>query len=321
VILMNWKREQSGFCFCEIGPATMFHHDLQSLRLFVAICETRSLSKAAARLNMALSAASRRLRLLEEEVGSLLVKRLPHGVELTNAGTTAERYALSVLHMADQLASSMEEHRSGARGRVRVCASSSALVGRLAGDLARFARENPEIKIDLEERPTSDTLDALRRKQADVGVIVRGLSTHGFDSFAYGQDRLAVAVMQGHRLAGASTLRLADLFDEEFVALDTGTAVYRLLAGQARDAGRSLNIRVQVRSFEVMCQMVHHRLGIGILPEAALRPVADTLGLKLITLNESWAVRDIDVVVPSLDRVDPPTSRLIEALRRGSDGL
>jgi DNA-binding transcriptional LysR family regulator len=294
----------------------MFHHDLHSLRLFVAVCETGSLSKAAARVNMALSAASRRLRLLEEEVGSPLVKRLPHGVEPTTAGMTAERYALSVLRMADQLASSMEEHRSGARGRVRVCASSSALVERLAGDLARFARDNPDIKIDLEERATAETLEALHRKQADIGVIVRGLPTHGFDSFAYGHDRLAVAVNTAHRLAGTATVKLAALFEEEFVALDTGTAVYRLLAGQARDAGRSLNIRVQVRSFEVMCQMVHHGLGIGILPEAALRPLATTLGLKLIRLDEGWAVRDIDVVVPALDRLDPPTARLIEALRR-----
>jgi DNA-binding transcriptional LysR family regulator len=70
---------------------------------------------------MALSAASRRLKLFEEEVGAPLVKRLPQGVELTTAGITAERYAQSVLRMA-------EEHSSGVRGRIRVCASSSALV-------------------------------------------------------------------------------------------------------------------------------------------------------------------------------------------------
>ncbi len=293
----------------------MFHHDLHSLRLFVAIGELRSLSKAAARVNMALSAASRRLRLLEEEVGAPLVKRLPHGVELTTAGIAAERYAQAVLRMADQLAANMAEHRSGARGRIRVFASSSALVQQLAGDLARFAHENPEIKIDLEERPTAETLDALNRKQADVGVIVRGVLPHGFDSFAYAQDRLAVAVFQGHCLAERASVTLADLADEEFVALDASTATFRLIAGQAREAGRILKIRVQVRSFDVMCQMIKHRLGIGILPESALRPLAAALGLELLPLNEAWAVRDIDVVVPSFDTLDPPTARLIAALR------
>jgi molybdenum-dependent DNA-binding transcriptional regulator ModE len=128
----------------------MFHHDLHSLRLFVAVCELRSLSRAAERMNMALSAASRRLKLFEEEIGAPLVKRLPHGLELTTAGFTAERYAQSVLQMADQLAVNMDEHRSGVRGRIRVAASSSALVQKLAADLAGFARDNPDIKIDLE---------------------------------------------------------------------------------------------------------------------------------------------------------------------------
>ena len=294
----------------------MFHHDLHSLRLFVAICELRSLSRAAERSNMALSAASRRLKLLEEELGGKLVRRLPHGVELTTAGIVAERYAQSVLRLADQLAASMEEHRAGTRGRVRVFASSSALVNRLARDLAGFARDNPDIKIDLEERATAETLDALDRKQADLGVIVRGVVAHGFDSFPYLQDRLAVAVFPGHRLCGRARLRLEDLLDEEFVALDTGTAVYRLMVGKAREAGRVLKIRVQVRSFEVMCQMVQQQLGIGILPENALRPLAAALGLEVLRLEESWAQRDIDIVVPAAEGLDPPTARLLARLRQ-----
>jgi DNA-binding transcriptional LysR family regulator len=293
----------------------MFHHDLHSLRLFVAICELGSLSKAAERVNMALSAASRRLKMFEDEVGATLVKRLPHGVELTTAGITAERYAQSVLRMADQLAVNMDEHRSGVRGRVRVSASSSALVQKLAGDLANFAREHPDIKIDLEERPTAETLDALSRHQADIGVAIRGMLLHGFDTFPYARDRLAVAVFKEHRLAGRTSATFAEICDEEFVALDTGTAVYRLIAGKAREAGCLLNIRVQVRTFDVMCQMVQHRLGIGILPEAALRPICDALELHLITLDEDWAIRDIDLVVPAQASLDPPTQRLIAWLR------
>ena len=100
--------------------------------------------------------------------------------------------------------------------------------------------------------------------------------------------------------------------------IDTGTAVHRLIAGKAREAGRILNIRVQVRTFDVMCQMVQHHLGIGILPEIAARPMVDALGLKLVTLDEDWATRDIDVVVPALATLDPPTARLVAKLRSTS---
>ncbi|MEP9379241.1 LysR family transcriptional regulator [Aquabacter sp. CN5-332] len=294
----------------------MLHHDLQSLRLFVAICETRSLSKAAERINIALSAASRRLRLLEEEAGMPLVRRLPHGVEPTMAGMTALAYAESVLHLADRYVAGLADHLTGARGTVRVSASSSALVAGLATDLAAFAQRHPDIRIDLDERPTADTIDAVTRKQADLGVIVRGQALEGLTSFPYSKDRLAVVTVPGHPLAQRRSVRFSELMDEDFVALEIGTAVNRMVVERARDLGRYLKVRVQVRSFEVMCQMVRHGLGIGVLPEAALRPLVTALDLTLVHLDEPWAIREIDICVRENEELSGTTQKLLDELRK-----
>lgn len=293
----------------------MLHHDMTSLRLFVAICEYRSLSRAASEINLAVSAASRRLKLMEEEVGAPLVRRLPHGFEPTIAGFTALRYAQMVLHLGDQLVANIADHRAGVTGRVRVFASSSALVQRLAGDLAAFSKQHPEIRIDLEERPTADTLEALDRGIADVGVIVRGAPISGLISFPYAKDRLALAVNRSNPLSGRGSVKLADILEEDFVALDVTTAVYRIIDEKVRALGRVLRLRVQVRSFEVMCQMVAHGLGVGILPETALRPLADALGIALVRLDEHWAERDLDVVTDQDVEPALATKLLIAALR------
>ncbi len=293
----------------------MLRHDMTSLRLFVAVCEFRSLSRAAESLNLALSAASRRLKLMEDEVGAPLVKRLPHGFEPTAAGFSMFRYAQMVLHLGDQLSASIADLQSGVRGRVRVFASSSALVQRLAADLAAFAKQHPEVRIDLEERPTTDTLEALDRRNADLGVIVRGVPLPGLTSFPYAKDRLAVAVNHSNPLSKRASVTLSDLLDEDFVALEIGTAVHRLVDEKARALGKILRLRVQVRSFEVMCQMVAHGLGIGILPEAALRPLADALGIALVRLDEPWAVRDIDVVISTGSESNEATRQLLKTLR------
>jgi DNA-binding transcriptional LysR family regulator len=297
----------------------MLRHDLTSLRLFVHICETNSLTRAAERLNMALSAASRRLHQIEAELGSPLVRRLPHGLEPTIAGQTMLRYAYTVLKLGDQLVLNIADHRGGVRGRLRVFASSSALVACLAGDLAVFARQYPDIRIDLEERPSAEIIQALHRKLADVGVIVRGTPTGDLISHHYAQDRLAVAVHHGHRLAARHAVTLAELLDEDFVGLDGGSAVFRLLDEQVRALGRVIKFRVQVRSFEVMCQMAAHQLGIGILPEAALRPLADALGIRLIRLDEPWALRDLDLVVAAGEEPNPASILLLNALRSSPD--
>ena len=290
------------------------YHDLHTLRLFAAICHSGSVSKAAAQLNMAVSAASRRLRLLEEEVGATLVVRQAHGVEPTMAGATALRYAETVLRLSDGLSASMREFQEGVRGRVRVCASSSALVHRLANDLAHFSKANPEIRIDLEELTSVDTIAFLGRGQTDLGVFIRGVNTHGLITYPYAQDRLALAVRKDHPLAGQARVKFAQILNEDWVALEVSSAIYRLMNERVRELGQVLKIRVQVRSFEVMCQMIQYGLGVGIMPGDALRPMASALDLCLVPLDEIWAVRHIDIGIPAGADITQPLHRLLKAL-------
>lgn len=290
------------------------YHDLRTLRLFAAICHNGSVSKAAAQMNMAVSAASRRLRLLEEEVGAALVMRQAHGVEPTMAGHTTLRYAERVLRLSDGLSASMREFQEGVRGRVRVSASSSALVHRLANDLALFSKSNPDIRIDLEELPSVETITLLSRGQSDMGVFIRGVSTTGLITYPYTQDRLALAVRKDHRLSDLQSVTFTEIVDEDFVALEVSSAIYRLVSGKARELGHLLKISVQVRSFEVMCQMIHSGLGVGILPADALRPMASALGLCLIPLDESWAVRHIDIGIPANAETTQSLQKLLQAL-------
>ena len=50
-------------------------------------------------------------------------------------------------------------------------------------------------------------------------------------------------------------------------------------------------LRVQVRSFEAVCRAVEATLGIGVLPLAAVRSFAGTMGLTVEPLADAWALR------------------------------
>lgn len=277
------------------------------------------MSKAAESLNIALSAASRRLSLLEYELGTPLILRRPHGIEPTAAGVTMMNYARDVLRLGDRLKVSLDEHRSGIRGYVRVSASSSVLVQRLAKDLSQFVRENPQIKLDLEERPSEATISAVLNKQADIGIIVHDNQVEGLKIVPYSGDRLAIALPNNHRFAKRRELRFVDILDEDVVALESGTATNKLLSSRAIELGRPMKVRVQVRSFEVMCLMINQGLGIGILPELGARPLSKALGITLVKLAETWAQRQYAICVRSLEDIEAPSSRLIEFLTTSAE--
>ncbi|MFL9824842.1 LysR family transcriptional regulator [Rhodoplanes sp. SY1] len=292
----------------------LLSHDLQTLRIFLTACELRSMSKASERLNIALSAASRRVSLLEHEVGTQLILRRPHGIEPTAAGITMMNYARDVLRLGEKLQVNLEEHRLGVRGYVRMCASSSVLVHRLAHDLSRFVTANPEIKLDLEERPSESTIDAVLHKQCDLGVIVKSSAVDGLAVIPYEGDQLAVALRGDHPLADRKALAFAHILDEDLVGLESGTAVHRLLSFRARELGRVMKTRVQVRSFEVMCLMISEGLGVGVLPEKAVQPLAAAMGLRLVRLAEPWAAREYAICVLAGEEPPPPARRLIDFL-------
>src|SRR3569623_1240553 len=302
----------------------MIRHDLQTLRIFLAACELRSISKAAESLIFAVSAASRRLSLLEQEAKVPLGVLRSHGIEPTAAGITMMNYARDVLRLGDKVRASLDEHRLGVRGYVRVSASRSALVQYLSRDLSAFAQANPEIKLDLQERSTNATIAAVLNKQSDIGIIVRGPNTDaGLEVINYASDRLVVALPSEHPLARRRALQFADLVDEDAVSLESDTATYRLTSAKANELGRPMRVRGEVRSFEVMCTLVGQGLGYGVLPEPAARLLAKSMAIAVVRLSDSWAERRHAICIRAREDIALPASRLVEFLRvrGGGPGL
>ncbi len=153
--------------------------DFVTLRLFVAIAETRRLTRAAEREHLALAAVSKRVSDLEGQLDVSLLYRQPKGVELTPAGHALLHHARNLLDNLQQLDADLSEFSQGVKGHVRIHANTSAVIEFLPEDLSAFARQHPEVKIDLEERVSSDTLRALREGLTDIGILRRAHAGRG----------------------------------------------------------------------------------------------------------------------------------------------
>ena len=119
--------------------------DLVSLALFVRVAETRSITKAAEASHIALAAASRRMTLLEHQLGVKLLQRTARGAELTAAGRAVLHRARQILNHVDQLRSALTEYATGGKGHVRIQAGASAISPFLPADLASFSSGAPPV--------------------------------------------------------------------------------------------------------------------------------------------------------------------------------
>ncbi|CAB3786099.1 LysR family transcriptional regulator [Pararobbsia alpina] len=287
--------------------------DINSLALFLRTVECGSLSKAAELSHIALSAASRRIALLEGEFNVKLLTRTSRGVAPTPAGEALAFHARQMLRGADRLKTDMSDYAKGLRGVVRLFASTSALTQYIPKALASFSLHSPDIKIEVQERLSSEIIGGLRDRMADVGVAFPGASTpEGVRCYPYKVDQLVAVLPRALRISG-KTVRLADLLDQDLVVLESNTAMLKLLEQAATAEGKPLRIRVQVKSFEAICMMIDAGLGVGILPKVAAQAFSHELRLRLVPLADPWAVRQMFVCVRD-EELPASVQRLLDHL-------
>lgn len=288
--------------------------DLVSLSLFTLVARTGSISKGAELARLALGAASKRISDLEAAVGAPLLDRHSRGVTLTPAGAALQQHALRILADVDLLAADLSDHARGVVGVVRLWANTSAITQFLPGDLAAFIQRHAGIRIEMHEGDSGDVVLAVLDGRADLGILADRTPLLGLQSQHYRRDRLALVVPAGHALAGKRKVAFAETAGFDFVSLAEGTSLAQRLALQSQSLGQRLRIRIHVRSFDAMCQMVAAGLGVAVLPEAAARPLVKALGLRLVALTDSWVERDLLLAARDLGALARPARLLADHL-------
>ena len=298
-----------------INPARI---DFVTLRLFYVVAQTGSITKGAAQCNLALSAASRRLADFDAAAGMPLLERSAQGVRLTPAGHVAMQHSLRLCHGLELFGAELAEFSHGFRGHVRLWANMSALNEELPEALATFMTRHSEIKVEIEEQLSGDTVRALIDGLADIGVFAAGTPTHGLTVAPFESDELVLICPDASPLANQAEVDFRSCLEYPFVGLNRGSSLLELISRAAQDTGLPLRLRVQVRSFGAMCKMVGAGLGIGVLPRAACKPLLSEYGLTAVRLTDAWAQRQLLVACSAERSLSPAGALLWEHLSGGS---
>lgn len=289
--------------------------DLADLSLFRHVVEAGSITAGAARANLALAAASTRIRNMEEVVGAPLLLRGRQGVQPTPAGRTLLQHARTILAQAQRLRDDLSAYAGGVAGQVKVLSNTNALTEFLPETLSSFLTAHPQVSIDLEERLSDEIVGLIAEGVGDVGIVAGTVDPGRLVTFPFRSDRFMLVVAAGHPLARRKAVTFAEVLDHDFVGLDRASAIQRFLADKASRAGRPLRLRIQLRSFDAVCRMVEHNVGVGVVPETTVRWAAKSMAIKAIELSDPWALRELTVCVRNLESLPPYARELVEHMR------
>lgn len=296
----------------------MQHFDPITARLVLALARDGSIAKTAERENIAPSAVSRRVADLEARMGVVLFDRSASGVTLTAAGTSYAEGCRRIFREISDLHTTMSSYASGEAGHLRIASASSALSGRLPELLALYARQHPQIRLDIREMPGSATLTALEDAQVDVAIFADNYDYSAFEADVFEDDDVGVIASPDHPLAkhmmSGKPLAFEEAANHEIVGVHHTGALDRLINEAARRVGRPLGERVNVESFPALVRMVEAGFGIGFLRNSSIHLLAGT-DLVHARLAEAWAARKLMIATRRRSVVAAPVTAFLELSR------
>jgi molybdate transport repressor ModE-like protein len=289
--------------------------DLVDLSLFRHVVEAGSITHGADRAHLALAAASTRIRNMEESIGAALLTRSRGGVTPTQAGRTLLQHARTMLAQAERLRADLGAYAGGVAGQVRVLSNTNALTEFLPEALSAFLAAHPHVSVDLEERLSDEIVGLIAEGVADIGIVAGTVDAGRLETFPFRSDRFVLVVAKDHPLARRAKVAFADVLDHDFVGLDRASALQRFLADKATRAGRPLRLRIQLRSFDGVCRLVERNVGVGIVPETTAKWAAKTMAIRAVQLTDSWALRDLSIVMRDYKALPPYARQLVDHMR------
>jgi len=157
---------------------------IEDLRLFIAIVDQGSISRAADSMNIVKSAVSRRLNLLEERYGSRLIDRSPGNWEITTTGLELYQRALRVVGDADEIESDFTELTQNLAGPLTISIPREFGISFLMPTLIAFEDRYPEIQltVDFDDRMVDFSRDnydfAIRiTTELEANVVAKRIGT------------------------------------------------------------------------------------------------------------------------------------------------
>jgi DNA-binding transcriptional LysR family regulator len=303
-----------------IDPMCFMHTagtvDSESLRTFLAIHRTGGFTHATRVLHLSQPAISRRIALLEHEVGAPLFERTAGGVVLSQAGRALLPHAERALAALEDCASAIRELREGAAGPLQIAAVGTLASTELTPILQRFAAAHPGVELTLRTATSREVSELVRRGEATLGLRYLRDPSRDVVCTELSAEPLVVACGARHRLAGRKIASLTGLRDEAWLAFPTvrdskepsadNVFAHFLVRGVA-------SVRwTPVDSLTAQKRLIEAGFGIALLPASSIREERAAGTLDTIDVRDLRAENPVFAVVRRGGYLSPAARDLLE---------
>ncbi len=287
--------------------------DFRQLEMFLAVAQNLSFTEAGRKLFVAQSAVSRKVRLLEDELGEKLFKRVNKRVYLTHAGETLASYARRIFLDLRNAAMEVQGIANLTRGRITVGGGMTACICLLPPVLERFKAAYPNVEAVVETGQTDVLLRQIRTNELDLGVVTLPVRFPDLKVIPLCKEELVLVCSSKHpKLRHRRSIKSREIPLYPLILWDKRAKTRTLLDEFFEKNNIEPVIAMESDSVATIKPLVAANLGASILPLRAVRQDAKRGELHYVRISDYQLTREIGLVFPKTEQLPNVFGRLIE---------
>jgi DNA-binding transcriptional LysR family regulator len=304
--------------------------DSRRLRVLCEVARYGSFSAAAAARGYTQPAVSRQIATLEAEVGAVLVRRVPAGAVLTDAGRLLVERGEAILARLADAETELQALAGLEGGTLRLATFASAASSVFPIAVARFRERYPAVELSIAMADPEETVPRLRAGGFDLILSHAPVNDEMFDGGPGGlvdhsdletvhlfDDPMYVALPAGHPSADAAAIELRSLAAESWMLATTDSCPdSRLFLRACHAAGFEPRLAFQNDDYSAILGFVAAGVGLALIPDMVSRSAREDVAIRLI--DPPPPPRPIGAVLPAGYR-SPAAVAMLGVLREVSE--
>ncbi len=272
--------------------------NLELYRVFYTVAKCGSLTRAADELFISQPAVSQAIKQLEGQLGAPLFNRTHRGMELSEQGG---KQIFDIVEKAlGELDAAENKLNTTATGTIRISASDTIFSYVLIDKIAAYHEKYPQVKLNLINCITTDTLDLLKNNKCDIAFLNLPVDDKDFI--------LSSAIMPLHdtfvanenfKTLSEGVQPLKSMHDYPLLMLDANTVTRKAIINFSHSIGVHLHPEIECGSLELMIRLAKHGVGIACVPkEYVNRELKEDGSLFEIKTEPALPARSVGIAFP-----------------------
>ena len=288
---------------------------IESLKVFCDLTETKSFTKAAQINNVTQSAVSQTISALERRFKSPLIERSKKNFRLTPEGDVFYDYSKRILQTCDALHSKLQEIDNVISGNIRVATIYSIGLHVLPPYVKRFMKSYPNVNVHVEYRHDEQVYENVLGNIVDLGLVAYATRDAKIEVVPIHKDTLVVICHPQHAMAKRKSVPVKALDGLKFINFERDIPTRRALDKIFKDHRVTVEPVMQFDNIETVKRAVEIDSGVAIVPrETISQEVADGT-LVAVELQNGAYSRPLAVIYKRNKVLSPAIKKFIALLK------